>query len=274
MKERLTVPGFRARKGGERLVMLTAYDAATTVAAEAAGVDCLLVGDSLGNVILGYDSTLQVTLEDILHHARAVGRRRQRALMVVDMPWMTYHVSPEDSVRNAARLVRDSGADAVKLEGGRKRLPMIEAIRNAEIPVMGHLGLTPQSVLPMGGFKVQGRESEAAEAMVRDAHALVEAGVIGIVLEGVPADLAERITSEVEVPTIGIGAGAACDGQVLVFHDLLRLLPEKPPKFVRQYADVLDSQVDAIRRWVDDVRDGSFPAERETYGSAKPASTT
>lgn len=276
MKDSLTVPAFRARKrSGERIVILTAYDAATTIAAEAAGVDCLLVGDSLGNVILGYDTTLKVTLDDILHHAKAVGRTRKRSLLVVDMPWMSYHVSREDTVRNAARIVRESGADAVKLEGGRKRIPAIEALHNAEIPVMGHLGLTPQSVLQMGGYKVQGREEAQAAALLDDARALADAGVFGMVLEGVPGPLADRITAEVPVPTIGIGAGAGCDGQVLVFHDLLGLLPGRPPKFVRQYASVLDEQVKAIQEWVDDVRERRFPSDQETYAAQiKSASTT
>lgn len=266
-RPRLTVPGFAARKRkGELLTMLTAYDAVTTRTAEAAAVDAVLVGDSLGNVILGYDTTLKVTLDDILHHARAVQRARRSCLLVVDMPWMTYHLGPEDAVRNAARLVREGGADAVKLEGGRIRLPVLEALRAAEIPVMGHLGLTPQSVLVMGGYKVQGKGQEAAERMVADAHLLVEAGVFAIVLEGVPKALAERITAEIPVPTIGIGAGAGCDGQILVYHDMLGLFPETPPRFVRQYDKTFERHVEAIRHWVDDVRSGDFPGDGESYG--------
>ena len=266
-RPRLTVPDFAARKRkGEILPMLTAYDAVTTRTAEAAAVDALLVGDSLGNVILGYDTTLKVTLEDILHHARAVQRARRSCLLVVDMPWMTYHLGPEDAVRNAARLVREGGADAVKLEGGRVRVPVLEALRAAEIPVMGHLGLTPQSVLMMGGYKVQGKGHDAAERLLADAHLLVEAGVFAIVLECVPRALAERITAEIPVPTIGIGAGAGCDGQVLVYHDMLGLFPETPPRFVRQYDNTFDRHVDAIRHWIDDVRCGDFPNDRESYG--------
>ncbi len=264
---RMTVPQFRSRKGGEPLVVLTAYDAATTAAAEAGGVDCLLVGDSLGNVVLGYDTTLPVTMEEMLHHARAVGRARERALLVGDMPWMSYHVDTADTVRNAARFVREAGADAVKLEGGTKRIPAIRAILDAEIPVMGHLGLTPQSVLAMGGYRVQGREHEQAERLVADALALADAGVFALVLEGVPGALAQRITAEVDVPTIGIGAGPGCDGQVLVFHDLLGLLPGRVPRFVRRYAEIHRLQAEAIGRWAQDVRSGSFPSELETYGT-------
>lgn len=263
---RMTVPAFAARKkSGPPLVVLTAYDLPSARAAERGGVDALLVGDSLGNVLLGHETTLSVTLDDIIHHARAVGRARERALLVVDMPWMSYHISPRDALRNAARIVRECGADAVKLEGGRKRIPAIRAILDAEIPVMGHLGLTPQSVLRMGGYRVQGRGDEAALELVEDARALAGAGVFSIVLEGVPSELGARITGEVEVPTIGIGAGAACDGQVLVFHDLLGMSPQPSPKFVRRYAELFDVQVEAIRRFGADVRARSFPADSETY---------
>jgi len=262
----MTVPEFRKRKrAGVPLVVLTAYDIASALAAEAGGVDALLVGDSLGNVVLGHESTLPVTMEDMIHHGRAVGRVRRRALLVLDMPWMSYHVSPEQALRNAARLVRETGADAVKLEGGAKRVPAIRAILDAEIPVMGHLGLTPQSVLRMGGYKVQGRGEEEARAMIANARALTDAGVFSMVLEGVPAELARKITEEVEVPTIGIGAGPHCDGQVLVYHDLLGLLPQAPPKFVRRYADQHAQQVEAIRRWTADVRERTFPADEECY---------
>ena len=263
---RITVPQFRKRKrGGSRLVVLTAYDVPTATVAEAGGVDALLVGDSLGNVLLGYETTLSVSLDEMIHHARAVGRARQRALLIVDMPWFTYHLSPEEALRNTGRIVRETGADAVKLEGGRKRLPAIRAILDAEIPIMGHLGLTPQSVLPMGGYKVQGRTESAADELVDDAKALADAGVFSIVLEGVPGGLARRITEAVDVPTIGIGAGAACDGQVLVYHDLLGMLPDASPKFVRRYENLYERQVSAIRQWTEDVREGTFPADDETY---------
>lgn len=266
--DRISVPDFIKRKSkGPPLVLLTAYDAPSARAAEAGGVDALLVGDSLGNVLLGYESTLPVTIDEMLHHARAVGRVRSRALMIVDMPWMSYHVNPEASLLNAARFIREAGADAVKLEGGGKRLPAIRAILDAEIPVMGHLGLTPQSVLAMGGYKVQGRKERARDQLVEDARALAEAGVFALVLEGIPRELATTITGEVEIPTIGIGAGAGCDGQILVYHDLLGMLPEPSPKFVRRYADIYQTQVDAVRHWVTDVRDGSFPSDDETYRS-------
>jgi len=263
----MTVPAFRARKGsGPPLVVLTACDAMTTAAAEAAGVDALLVGDSLGMVELGYDSTLPVTMDDMAHHARAVGRRRREALLIVDMPWLSYHLSAHDAVTNAARFVREAGADAVKIEGGRKRLDVIRALLDAEIPVMGHLGLTPQSVLKMGGYKVQGRSADEAAALLADAKAIAEAGVFSIVLEGIPSELAAGVTAAVAVPTIGIGAGPACDGQVLVVHDMLGMLPGTVPKFVRRYADLHAASVDAIRRWADDVRTKNFPSKDETYG--------
>jgi len=263
----MTVPAFRARKGSEQpLVVLTACDVMTTSAAEAAGVDALLVGDSLGMVELGYDSTLPVTMDEMVHHARAVARQRREALLIVDMPWLSYHLGAREAVTNAARFVREAGADAVKLEGGRKRLDVLRALRDAEIPVMGHLGLTPQSVLTMGGYKVQGRGVDDAAAVLDDAKAIAEAGVFSIVLEGIPSVLAAGITAAVAVPTIGIGAGPACDGQVLVIHDMLGMLPGSVPKFVRRYADLHATATDAIRRWADDVRGRSFPSGDETYG--------
>jgi 3-methyl-2-oxobutanoate hydroxymethyltransferase len=263
---RVTVPAFTARKGkGSPLVVLTAYDAPSTLAAEEAGVDCLLVGDSLGMVVLGYDTTLKVTMDEMLHHARAVGRVRQRALLVADMPWLSFHLGAEEAVRNAARFVREAGADAVKIEGGRRRLPVVRAILDAEIPVMGHLGLTPQSVLRFGGYKVQAREEAEALALIEDARALAEAGAFSLVLEGIPAGLAARVTDEVRIPTIGIGAGRRCDGQVLVIHDLLGMLPGPVPKFVRRYAGVHEVEVEAIRRWAEDVRRGAYPSDAETY---------
>jgi len=262
----MTVPRFRERKGqGPPLVVLTAYDVPSARAAEAAGVDALLVGDSLANVLLGRPTTLSVTMDEMLHHTAAVGRARQQALLIADMPWMSYHVNPEQALENAARFVSRAGADAVKLEGGAKRIPAIRAILDAEIPVMGHIGLTPQSVLAMGGYRVQGRREEQARALVDDARALADAGVFALVLEGLPGDLAGEITAAVAVPTIGIGAGASCDGQVLVYHDLLGLLPDPSPKFVRRYANLFDVQVEAIRSWCADVRERSFPAPDETY---------
>jgi 3-methyl-2-oxobutanoate hydroxymethyltransferase len=263
----MTVPAFRARKGSATpLVVLTAYDAMTTAAAEAAGVDALLVGDSLGMVELGYDSTLPVTMDDMVHHAKAVSRLRREALLIVDMPWMSYHLGPNVAVENAARLVREAGADAVKIEGGRKRLEVLRALADAEIPVMGHLGLTPQSVLTMGGYKVQGRATDDADALVQDAEAIATAGVFSIVLEGIPSALAARVSAAVPVPTIGIGAGPSCDGQVLVIHDMLGMLPGPVPKFVRRYADLHAISTTAIRRWSEDVRAKTFPSSDESYG--------
>lgn len=264
---RPTVPSIRARKvrgGAEPLVMVTAYDAPGARIADEAGVDLILVGDSLAMVVLGYDDTLQVTVDDMAHHVAAVARARPTPLIVGDLPWMSYHVSTEDTVRNAAALIR-AGAQCVKLEGGRKRVPMIEALVDAEIPVMGHLGLTPQSVHAMGGFRVQAKESEAALQLVADAKALQHAGCFAIVLEGVPDEVARLVTDALDVPTIGIGAGRHCDGQVLVFHDLLGLEDRVAPKFVRRYAELKGAAVDAMRDFVVDVRGGEFPSDAESY---------
>lgn len=263
----MTVPAVRARKvadGAEPLVMVTAYDAPGARIADEAGVDLILVGDSLAMVVLGYEDTLQVTIEDMAHHTAAVARAKPKALIVGDLPWMSYHVSPEDTVRNAAALIR-AGAQCVKLEGGRKRLPMIEALVAAEIPVMGHLGLTPQSVHAMGGFKVQGKEAEAALQLVAEAKALAHAGCFALVLEGVPDVVAAMVTAAVDVPTIGIGAGRHCDGQVLVYHDLLGIEDRVAPKFVRRYADLKGDAVSAMAAFADDVRSGAFPSDDESY---------
>lgn len=264
MSDRVTVPAVRARKGAEPLTMVTAYDFPTARLASEAGIDVLLVGDSVGNVVHGMDDTLGVTVELMEIHAAAVRRARPRSLVVVDMPWMSVHVSPEEAVVNASRLIR-AGGEAVKIEGGRRRLPAIERIRDAEIPVMGHLGLTPQSVHAMGGYRVQGKAVEAAREMVADARALSAAGVFALVLEGVPDVLAEIITREVDVPTIGIGAGRQTDGQVLVVHDLLGLGFGSYPKFVRTYEDLATRAVEALRRYASDVRSGAFPGDDETY---------
>jgi 3-methyl-2-oxobutanoate hydroxymethyltransferase len=224
----------------------------------------ILVGDSVAMVVLGYDDTLQVTVEDLAHHTAAVARAKPSALIVGDLPWLSYHVSAEETVRNAASLIR-AGAQCVKLEGGRKRVPMIEALVDAEIPVMGHLGLTPQSMHAMGGFKVQARESEAALQLVADAKALQHAGCFAIVLEGVPDEVAGLVTDALDVPTIGIGAGARCDGQVLVFHDLLGIEDRVSPKFVRRYASLKDDAVTAMSAFAADVRTGAFPSAAESY---------
>jgi 3-methyl-2-oxobutanoate hydroxymethyltransferase len=267
MSKKVTAPTVRASKartGAEPLVMVTAYDAPGARIADEAGVDVVLVGDSLAMVVLGYDDTLQVTVDDLAHHTAAVARGQDRALLVTDLPWMSYHVSREDTARNVATLVR-AGAQAVKLEGGRKRLPMVEAILDLEVPVMGHIGLTPQSVHAMGGFKVQGRQHDAALELVADARALAEAGCFAIVLEGVPDEVARMVTDQVDVPTIGIGAGPWCDGQVLVLHDLLGLEDRVLPKFVRRYASLKADAVDAVARYAADVRAGRFPAAEESY---------
>ncbi len=270
MTQQMTVPAVRARKasdGADPLVMLTAYDAPGARMVDEAGVDLILVGDTVAMVVLGYDDTLQVTVADIAHHTAAVARTRPEALIVADMPWMSYHVSVEETVRNAAVLIR-AGAQAVKLEGGRRRLPMIEALVAAEVPVMGHIGLTPQSMHAMGGFKVQGRDAQAALGLVDDAKELAHAGCFAIVLEGVPDRVAARVTRTVDVPTIGIGAGPDCDGQVLVFHDVLGLEHRVVPKFVRRYADLHTEGVVALRHFADDVRSGAFPTVDESYRMA------
>jgi 3-methyl-2-oxobutanoate hydroxymethyltransferase len=274
MPQQLTAPAIRTRKvrdGSEPLVMVTAYDAPGARMAHEAGVDLLLVGDSVAMVVLGYDDTLQVTVEDLAHHTAAVSRglassdaTTPRPLVVGDLPWMSYHTTVEEAVRNAASLVR-AGAQTVKLEGGRKRLPVIEAILDAEIPVMGHLGLTPQSMHAMGGFKVQGRRHEAALGLVADAKALAAAGCYSIVLEGVPDEVARMVTDAVDVPTIGIGAGPGCDGQVLVFHDVLGIEDRIAPKFVRRYADLRTAGVEGLRAYATDVRSGAFPGDAESY---------
>jgi 3-methyl-2-oxobutanoate hydroxymethyltransferase len=267
MAPQVTAPAVRARKvsaGADPLVMVTAYDAPGARIADEAGVDLILVGDSLAMVVLGYDDTLQVTTQDIAHHVAAVARVKPRPMVVADLPWMSYHVSAADTVNNAALLVR-AGAQAVKLEGGAKRLPMVGAILDAEIPVMGHIGLTPQSIHAMGGFKVQGKEIGAAEALIADAQSLAAAGCFSIVLEGVPDAVARLVTEAVDVPTIGIGAGRWCDGQVLVFHDLLGLQDRVLPKFVRRYATLKDDAVSAMALFASDVRAGRFPSDAESY---------
>lgn len=267
MGTKLTAPVVRARKvrsGSDPLVMVTAYDAPGARMADEAGIDLILVGDSVAMVVLGYDDTLQVTVDDIAHHTAAVARAKPTSLIVGDLPWLSYHVSVEETVRNAAALVR-AGAEAVKLEGGRKRVPMVEAIIDAEIPVMGHLGLTPQSIHAMGGFKVQGRDFDAAMALLDDAKALEDAGCFALVLEGVPDAVAAMVTDAIHIPTIGIGAGPGCDGQVLVFHDVLGIEDRIKPKFVRRYASLKADGVAALSAFADDVRAKRFPADDESY---------
>jgi 3-methyl-2-oxobutanoate hydroxymethyltransferase len=247
--------------------MVTAYDAPSAREADAAGGDMILVGDSVAMGVLGYDDTLHVTIADMAHHTGAVARTKPRALVVADLPRMSYHLSREETVANAAQLVR-AGATAVKLEGGAKRVDAVNAILDTEIPVMGHLGLTPQSVHRFGGFRVQGKTLDAAREIVDDAVALAEAGVFAIVLECVPDAVARMVTDSVPVPTIGIGAGRHCDGQVLVYHDILGFEDRVRPKFVRRYADLQGDATRAIERFADDVRAGTFPASGETYNAA------
>ncbi len=262
---KVTVPDIAARKGGIPLVMVTAYDAPTARAVDEAGADVILVGDSLGMVVLGFDSTLNVDMDDMVRHTAAVTRTHPRALVVGDMPYLSFHTGRRDTVLAAGRLVREGGAEAVKLEGGRKRLPAINALLDAEIPVMGHLGLTPQSLNAMGGYRVQGRALRQIDDLTADAQALAGAGVFAIVLEGIPADVATMITAAVPVPTIGIGAGPGCDGQVLVYHDVLGISAGPSPRFVRRYADLHEAAVSGLRAFAADVRAGAFPGAAESY---------
>ena len=260
-----SVRNHKVRDGADPLVMVTAYDAPSARMVDAAGVDLILVGDSVAMVVLGYDDTLQVTIDDMAHHTAAVARAKPQAMIVGDLPWLSYHVAVSETVQNAAKLIR-AGAQAVKLEGGSERIPMIEALVAAEIPVMGHIGLTPQSVHAMGGFKVQGKTAQAALHLVHEAKALAHAGCFAIVLEGIPADVAAVVTESVDVATIGIGAGPQCDGQVLVFHDVLGVQDDIQPKFVRRYADLKADGVAALERFAADVRAGQFPGPEESYG--------
>jgi 3-methyl-2-oxobutanoate hydroxymethyltransferase len=269
-----TVPAIRSAKvrdGHAPLVMVTAYDTPSDRVADAAEVDMVLVGDSLAMVVLGYEDTLQITVADMAHHVGAVARAKPQPLIVADLPWLSFHVSVQDTVRNAATLVR-AGAEAVKLEGGTKRLPMVAAIIDAEIPVMGHLGLTPQSTHVMGGFKVQGRKADAAKLLVEEALALQAAGCFAIVLEGVPDVVGSAITDALDVPTIGIGAGPGTDGQVLVYHDLIGLENRFKPRFVRRYGSAFDDQVSAVKAYAGDVRSQAFPSKDETYAASEELS--
>ncbi|HEV2879694.1 MAG TPA: 3-methyl-2-oxobutanoate hydroxymethyltransferase [Pyrinomonadaceae bacterium] len=265
--EKVTVPSLRASKErGEKLVCLTAYDYPTARIVDEAGTDIILVGDSVGNVVLGYDTTVPVTLDEMVRHTRAVRRGVERALLVADMPYGSYHTGADDAVRAALRLVKEGGAEAVKLEGGRARVEVVGRLVAEEIPVMGHIGLTPQSVNKLGGFRLQGKTAEAARALVEDARALERAGAFALVLEVVPREIARVVTASVSIPTIGIGAGEHCDAQVLVIHDLLGLsFSPTRPRFVRQYADLRAQMTEAISRFAEDVRAGAYPAENESY---------
>jgi 3-methyl-2-oxobutanoate hydroxymethyltransferase len=282
---RITVPEIASRKlpfpagasnvkfeskteSKQKITCLTAYDYPTARLLDDAGVDILLVGDSLGMTVLGYDSTLPVTLDEMIHHTRAVRRATRHALVVADMPYGSFHVSLDDSVRNAVRLAKEGGAEAVKVEGGERRIELIARLVEAEIPVMGHVGLTPQSFNAMGGFHVQGKTSDAARQVERDARAVEAAGAFAVVLESMPRELAARITEKLHIPTIGIGAGPDCDGQVLVIHDLLGWSAGHTPKFVRQYANLSAEISRAVSAYCDDVRAGAYPSDAESYHSA------
>lgn len=265
---KITVPKILQKKlAGEKITSLTAYDYSFAQIVDQAGVDIVLVGDSLGMVEHGHDSTLPVSMEEMLMHVKAVRRAVQSALLVADMPYGSYQVNDEEGLRNALRFVKECGAEAVKLEGGLKRAETVKRLVGAEIPVMGHVGLTPQSSLNFGGYKVQGRTEEAGERIFEDALALEQAGAFSIVLEGIPRELARRITRAVSIPTIGIGAGPDCDGQVLVIHDLLGLNRGRTPKFVRQYAPLGDLASQAVSEYINDVRNSKFPSDQESYHS-------
>jgi 3-methyl-2-oxobutanoate hydroxymethyltransferase len=266
----VTVPRLRKMKrDGERITMVTAYDATFARLFDDAGMDVLLVGDSLGMVVQGHDSTLPVTVDEVIYHCRAVARGTRRAHLVGDMPFLSWQVSTEQALTNAGRFLSEGGAQSVKLEGGVDAAPTIERIVHAGIPVMAHVGLTPQSVHAMGGFRVQGKTEGAAARVLADAKAVAEAGAYSLVLEGIPTDLAKRITDEVDIPTIGIGAGPHCDGQVLVCYDLLGLTPDMKPKFVKRYAEFFEEGVAAARRYGDEVRAGVFPSEEYSFGDVK-----
>jgi len=274
---KVTVPDLLLRKtpaagshsNFQKITCLTAYDYPTARLVDEAGVDVILVGDSLGMVVLGQESTLSVTIEEMLHHTRAVRRGVRRALVVADMPYGSYHSDLGQSLNNAVRFVKEAGAEAVKVEGGERRLELISRLTEAEIPVMGHVGLTPQSVNALGGYRVQGKTADAAEQLIRDAHAVEAAGAFAVVLEAVPRELAAHITRELRIPTIGIGAGPECDGQILVLHDAIGLTFTALPKFARRYSNVGEMISRTVREYCDDVRAGMFPSDAESYHAAR-----
>jgi 3-methyl-2-oxobutanoate hydroxymethyltransferase len=272
---KVTVPALRARKAtGPKIAMVTAYDATMAKLMEAGGADVLLVGDSLGMVVQGLPNTLPVTLEEMCYHGRAVSRAAQRAHVMGDLPFMSYQASPEQAVMAAGKLLKEGGCESVKLEGGREFAEHVERITRASIPVMAHLGLTPQSVHAMGGFRVQGRSLEAAERMVEDAKILEQAGAFALVLEGIPSEVGRRITESVSIPTVGIGAGPHCDGQVLVCYDFLGMYPDLRPRFVKRFAEVGDVIVEATRAYVAEVQGGAFPGDEHSFGSSPKAEPT
>lgn len=263
---KMTPPAFKARKGsGNKLTVLTAYDYPTARIADRAGIDAVLVGDSLGMVCLGYPDTVSVTMEEMLHHTAAAARGTESALLIADMPFLSYQISPEEAVRNAGRFIKEARADCVKVEGGRSIAPAVAAMVRAGIPVMGHIGLTPQTATALGGFKVQGRDEQAAIDMVEDAKALEEAGAFSLVIECVPVELADKITKSVGIPTIGIGAGPGCDGQVLVIHDMAGLFDRFQPKFVKRYADAGSLISEAVKAYIREVQEGTFPGPEHVF---------
>jgi 3-methyl-2-oxobutanoate hydroxymethyltransferase len=272
---KITVPELRARKTrGPKIAMVTAYDATMAKLLEAGGADVLLVGDSLGMVVQGLSNTLPVTLDEMCYHGRAVARAAQRAHVMGDLPFMSYQASPERAVESAGKLLKEGGCESVKLEGGREFAEHVRRITAASIPVMAHIGLTPQSVHAMGGFKVQGRGAEAAERLLEDAKILEQAGAFGLLLEGIPSELGARITDAVSIPTIGIGAGPGCDGQVLVCYDFLGMYPDLRPRFVKRFAEIGESIVDATRAYVAEVQGGAFPTDAHSFGSGPKAELT
>lgn len=255
----------QSKQQGRKISMLTAYDYSTAKLMDEAGINAILVGDSLGNVVLGYEDTLSVTMEDMIHHGAAVARGAKNAMVVVDMPFMSYQTSVYDAVVNAGRLMKEGRASAVKLEGGKEVCPQVKAITEAGIPVMGHLGLTPQSINALGGHRVQGKTQQAAQKLLDDARALQEAGAFAVVLECVPERLAEKVTKELKIPTIGIGAGAGCDGQVLVYQDMLGMFSDFTPKFVKKFANVGQVMKEAFKSYIDEMQQGSFPSQEHCY---------
>lgn len=272
---KVTVPELRARKTqGPKIAMVTAYDATMAKLLEAGGVDVLLVGDSLGMVVQGLPNTLPVTLDEMCYHGRAVARAALRAHVMGDLPFMSYQASPEQAVQAAGRMLKEGGCESVKLEGGRDFTEHVRRIVSCGIPVMAHIGLTPQSVHAMGGFRVQGRGAQAAERLLEDAKALEEAGAFALLLEGIPSALGARITESVSIPTVGIGAGPSCDGQVLVCYDFLGMYPDLRPRFVKRFAEVGTAIVDATRAYVSEVQGGAFPSEAHSFGSGPPAEVT
>jgi 3-methyl-2-oxobutanoate hydroxymethyltransferase len=263
---KITIQDFLKKKEqGKKITMLTAYDFPFAQLVDEAGVDCILVGDSLGMVVQGLENTLPVTMEEMIYHTRLVTRAVKNAMVIGDMPFMSYHTGTDDAVRNAGRFLKDAGASAIKLEGGAEVADQIRAMTRSDIPVMAHIGLTPQSIHRMGGYKVQGKTNEAARKLIEEAHIAEDAGAFAVLIEAVPLELAEKITAELTVPTIGIGAGPHCDGQVLVLHDVLGIFDRFVPKFVKQYANLKAEAIGAVRKYKEEVETGVFPSEKESF---------